>query len=238
MSEARHVQSKIGFQIDRISNFSDGVFAIAITLLVIELKIPALLNANDRVLWASVSKMGWKFAGFLISFSIVGYYWSVHHRIFGYVNHYTSRLLWLNLFFLFSVALLPFTSGLLGEYASDLDMYLPYGIYVLNICLTAIMNVWLWIYVSDPKKKLLTHTISRARIRLGIDFALVVPIVFIISFFISFLSPVVGRILPFFLPLILRYGLEGISRRATFDESRTPANAEPSQTSTTSITEQ
>ena len=103
MGEARHDKSKMHYQLDRISFFSDGVFAIAITLLVIEFKVPVIHHATDGLLWDSLAHMGWKLLGFIISFFIVGYYWSVHHRIFGYVNNYTSRLIWLNLLFLFSV---------------------------------------------------------------------------------------------------------------------------------------
>jgi uncharacterized membrane protein len=133
MAEAGHSSNKLHFQLDRISFFTDGVFAIAITLLVIEFKVPVVEHPTDAALWDKLAHMGLLLLGFLISFCIVGYYWSVHHRIFGYVEKYTSRLIWLNLMFLFSVVLLPFTSGLLGEYASETHLHLPYGIYVANI---------------------------------------------------------------------------------------------------------
>jgi uncharacterized membrane protein len=164
--------------------------------------------------------MGWKLLGFIISFFIVGYYWSVHHRIFGYVNDYTSRLIWLNLLFLFSVVLLPFSSGLLGEYSSELDLHIPYGIYVLNIVLTAIMNVVLWLYISNPQKKLLTHEISPERIRLGLYFTFVVPSMFLLSFLMSLKFPIVGRLIPAFIPLILKYGLNGLAKRALEKENK------------------
>lgn len=220
MGEARHDKSKMHYQLDRISFFSDGVFAIAITLLVIEFKVPVIEHATDGLLWGSLAHMGWKLLGFVISFFIVGYYWSVHHRIFGYVNDYTSRLIWLNLLFLFSVVLLPFSSGLLGEYSSELELHIPYGIYVLNIVLTAIMNVVLWLYISNPKKKLLTHEISPERIRLGLYFTFVVPSMFLLSFLMSLQFPIVGRLIPAFIPLILKYGLNGLAKRALEKEEK------------------
>ncbi|MFN5021296.1 MAG: TMEM175 family protein [bacterium] len=220
MGEARHDKSKMHYQLDRISFFSDGVFAIAITLLVIEFKVPVIQHATDGLLWSSLAHMGWKLLGFVISFFIVGYYWSVHHRIFGYVNDYTSRLIWLNLLFLFSVVLLPFSSGLLGEYSSELDLHIPYGIYVLNIVLTAIMNVVLWLYISNPSKKLLTHEISPERIRLGLYFTFVVPSMFLLSFLMSLKFPIVGRLIPAFIPLILKYGLNGLAKRALEKENK------------------
>jgi len=181
---------------ERFIFFSDGVFAICITLLVIEIKVPDKLEYhifNDAGLWDYLSHRALIFLGFLISFGVIGHYWTVHHRIFGYGKGYTSGLLWLNLGFLFSVVLLPFSSGLLAEYGSDPGMYLPYGIYVGNMCLTGFMNCWLWLYVSNPRRNLLTHKISSARIRLGLYRSLIVPTVFIISFIISFFSPLISR---------------------------------------------
>lgn len=219
MAEARHDKSKLHFQLDRISFFSDGVFAIAITLLIIEFKVPVIEHATDLVLWHSLSHMGLKLVGFIISFFIVGYYWSVHHRIFGYVEKYTERLIWLNLYFLFTVVLLPFSSGLLGEYTSESNLHIPYAIYVFNIVLTALMNAVLWLYVSDPKKQMLTHEISPERIRLGFYFTLVVPALFIVSFLVTFINPLIGRLIPALIPIVLRYGLNGLSKRAMEKEA-------------------
>jgi len=218
MAQAGHSVNKKHFQLDRISFFTDGVFAIAITLLVIEFKVPVIEHATDEALWNSLKGMAWKLLGFVISFCIVGYYWSVHHRIFGYVEKYTSRLLWLNLSFLFSVVLLPFTSGLLGEYASETELHLPYAVYVINICLTASMNALLWFYLSNHNLDLLTHKISKDRILLGFYFTLVVPIIFLISLGLVFINPTVGRLVPLFIPLVLKYGLNGLSARATATE--------------------
>lgn len=220
MAEARHDKSKMHYQLDRISFFSDGVFAIAITLLVIEFKVPVIEHATDLMLWHSLSHMGLQLVGFIISFFIVGYYWSVHHRIFGYVDNYTSRLIWLNLLFLFTVVLLPFSSGLLGEYTSDSNLHLPYALYVLNIVLTATMNGILWLYVSNPAKKLLTHEISPERIRLGLYFTFVVPGIFILSFIITFIQPLVGRLIPILIPIVLNYGLSGLARKTLEKEEK------------------
>jgi len=223
MAQAGHSANKTHFQLDRISFFTDGVFAIAITLLVIEFKVPVIEHPTDHLLWDALREMSWKLLGFIISFCIVGYYWSVHHRIFGYVEKYTSRLVWLNLLFLFSVVLLPFTSGLLGEYASETHLLVPYSFYVINICLTALMNAVLWFYVSNPKHDLLTHQISKERILLGFYFTLVVPILFIISLLIVNFSPTFGRLIPLTIPFILKYGLNGLTTRAIAKEKiKTP----------------
>ena len=118
MKEPKHDQERQYFQLERFIFFSDGVFAICITLLIMEIKVPELAIPSDALLWKSLSQMALRFLGFLISFGIVGHYWSVHHRIFGYVVRYTTTLLWLNLGYLFTVVLLPFSSAFLGEYAA------------------------------------------------------------------------------------------------------------------------
>src|SRR6266487_4799811 len=136
MQHPRHDASRAQFQLERFTFFSDGVFAICITLLIIEIKPPILIEHTDKALWEHLGETGLKFIGFIISFGIIGHYWSVHHRIFGYAKNYTTTLLWINMAFLFTVVLLPFSSGVLGEYSSNIQMRLPYAIYVFNMCLT------------------------------------------------------------------------------------------------------
>ena len=143
MSQA-HQNSNDKFQLERLILFSDAVFAIAITLLVIDIKIPEISHSivTDHLLSREMNHLIPRFAGFIISFAIVGLYWTVHHKIFAFADHYDNKLLWLNLFFLFSIALMPFSSGFYGEYAAKLNLLIPYGFYCFNtICYGAISVV-------------------------------------------------------------------------------------------------
>jgi uncharacterized membrane protein len=149
---------------------------------------------------------------------VVGYYWWVHHRIFGYAVKYSTALLWINFGYLFTVAILPFSSRLLGDYTGYPNMQVPYAVYVLNICLTAFMNYWLWIYISNPRRDMLTRKISRARIMLGVYRSLVIPVIFLISFLVSFLLPITSRFLLLLIPAILLWGMGGLERKADADE--------------------
>ena len=214
MNEPKHLKSKEHSQLERVVFFSDGVFAIAITLMAIEIKVPVLTEFTDHALSEHLSEMLLKFLGFLISFAIVGYYLIVHHKIFGYVQKCSNTLLWVNLGFLLSVVILPFSSGLLGEYSSHLNMKLPYGFYTLNMCFTGFMNCYLWYVVSNPETNLLTHTISKERIKLGIYRSLIVPIVFIVSFIVSFIFPLISRFIPLTIPFILNYGMKKLEENA------------------------
>src|SRR3954470_10960058 len=224
MHHPRHDDSRTQFQLERFIFFSDGVFAICITLLVIEIKVPShdeLKIFTDAHLWDYLSQDFLKFLGFFISFGVVGHYWTVHHRIFGYLKNYTISLLWINLAFLFSVVLLPFSSGLLSEYASNTNMYLPYAVYVANMCLTGLMNCWLWLYVSNPKRNLLTHKISHARIQLGLYRSIVVPVIFILALGVSFVFPMFSRFIPILIPAIIHWGMKGLEKKA--DKAETQA---------------
>ncbi|MEO8569845.1 MAG: TMEM175 family protein [Ginsengibacter sp.] len=221
MLEPKHDVAKMNFQVERFITFSDGVFAIVITIMVFDLKVPEIKSPfipSDHLLWGKLTEMGLKFFGFLISFGIVGHYWSVHHRIYGYALKYTTALLWINLGFLLTVALLPFSSGLLGDYSSHFNMHLPYGVYVLNICLVALMNTWMWIYISNPKRNLLTRKISLARIKLGVYRSLVIPIIFLFSFLASLIFPILSRFMLLLIPGILLWGMGGLERKADRDE--------------------
>ncbi|HEU5051822.1 MAG TPA: TMEM175 family protein [Hanamia sp.] len=218
MREPKHDKERQDFQLERFTFFTDGVCAICITLLVIEIKVPELPLPTDHLLWQSISHLSLRFLGFVISFGIIGHYWSVHHRIFGYVVKYTTGLLWLNLAFLFTVVLLPFSSGFLGQYSSYSNLKLPYAVYTFNMVLTGLMNCWLWLYVSNPKRKMLSREISRARIKLGLYRSLVIPVVFFISFLVSLFLPIISKLILLLIPIILHWGMKGLEKRAEIEE--------------------
>ena len=219
MQEPKHDSERQGFQLERFIFFTDGVCAISITLLIIDIKIPPMEVPTDGNLWHALTGMSLRFLGFLISFGIVGHYWSVHHRIFGYVVKSNTSLIWLNLGYLFMVVLLPFSSGLLGEYSSYTNLKIPYGIYSLNMVLTGLMNCWLWMFVSNPKRKMLSREISKARIRLGLYRSLVIPVIFALSFLIFLKFPILSRYFLLLIPIILHWGMKGLEKKAERDES-------------------
>ncbi|MEN9685099.1 MAG: hypothetical protein RLZZ28_885, partial [Bacteroidota bacterium] len=98
------------FQLERLILFSDAVFAIAITLLIIEIKVPELHEVSTQTIKQALAEKFPEFFGFVLSFAVVGLFWSTHHRLFGYVSSYDNGLLWLNLLCLFWIVIVPFTS--------------------------------------------------------------------------------------------------------------------------------
>jgi len=144
------------FQLERIILFSDAVFAIVITLLVIEIKVPTTSSfgaLNSHELKEHLSELLPHFVGFIMSFFVIGLFWTAHHRAFGYVVNYDDRLLWINLLLLLSIAFLPFTTALVSEHGY---LNLAYCIYSINLGMIGLMEYFLWLRISNPNNKLST----------------------------------------------------------------------------------
>src|SRR5512139_4002852 len=92
-------------QLERIVFFSDAVFAIAITLLIIEIKVPHLdATATDRDFLIALARLIPSFIGYFFSFLVIGAYWIGHHKIYGKVVDWDYGLIWRNVFFLMAIA--------------------------------------------------------------------------------------------------------------------------------------
>jgi uncharacterized membrane protein len=210
MSDPLHNELKKEFQLERLIMFSDAVFAIAITLLVIEIKIPNIHdNVSDRVLLNELAHLIPKFIGFFISFMLIGIYWTVHHRMFGFVTAYDKKLLSLNLAFLFFIALMPFSTGFYSEYTgSELfskQLKVPMTFYVLNYCCAGFMNYFMWRYVTNPKNKLATPPIDPLVAKMAKLRSFVVPFIFFCMLPIAYLTNVIFAVyVPMTIPIVMR----------------------------------
>jgi uncharacterized membrane protein len=101
----------------RVLAFSDGMFAIAMTLLVVGIGVPTLSDGGDAgELLDKVDDLAHEIVSFFISFAVIGRYWVAHHRFFGMLREMDYGLIWINLLYLAFVAFLPFPTALLGNY--------------------------------------------------------------------------------------------------------------------------
>jgi uncharacterized membrane protein len=102
--------------LERLIFFSDAVFAIAITLLALEIRLPAGGESlNDTQLFAQLIGMWHRYLAFFISFSVIGVFWISHHRKFRFIERYDRSLLMLNLLLLMMIAFIPFPSSIISE---------------------------------------------------------------------------------------------------------------------------
>jgi uncharacterized membrane protein len=202
------IPGKTEFQVERIAFFSDAVFAIAITLLIIEIKVPeikGLLVSEDSFLHA-FSLLTPRLFGFAFSFCIIGLYWSLHHKMFGYVISYNGKLIWLNLLFLFSIVLMPFSTAVYSEYSTPeyIRLITPYLVYVVNICLTGFVNFLMWSSIGNPKNRLAESIpkgdfLRKIKIR-----SLLLPSFFVFSLLFSWLvDPILGRFTLLLIPIAM-----------------------------------
>ena len=126
---------KTGLSKNRIEALTDGIFAVVMTLLVLDISIPQIASSHYDIgsvaagsellqrlfdLWPKVLSFG-------ISFIILAIYWMAHHRQFHYIKHLDRTLIWMNIIFLMAACLLPFSTSLLGEYREQEIAILVYG---------------------------------------------------------------------------------------------------------------
>jgi uncharacterized membrane protein len=125
--------------VDRLLTLSDGVVAIALTLLVLQLRLPApsaLANPSSaRELAAELGKDGDQFVTYVIAFYVIAQFWLVHHRVFRHISGHQEGLAWLNFAFLFTISVMPFTSELLNVFGGN---PLAVDIFALNLLLASL----------------------------------------------------------------------------------------------------
>lgn len=102
--------------LERLTFFSYAVFAIAITLLVIEVRPPELHEVSDQSLLYALVALTPKYIGFFISFCVIGRFWLGHHRLFGLLRRSDDKLVLANLAMLFGIAFMPFPTAVFSEY--------------------------------------------------------------------------------------------------------------------------
>lgn len=127
-------------QLERLTYFSDAVFAIAITLLVIEIHVPHLHDGATDTALQALGSLFFTILGFLISFMVIGAMWISHHRVFGMLRREDPGLLWTNLLTLLMVAFMPFATGFMS--ANSL-MLVPQVFYCLTLMLVGVLQAWL-----------------------------------------------------------------------------------------------
>jgi len=130
-----------GLAKSRIEALSDGIFAISMTLLVLSLTVPVIPHDKaPDLLPGMIANMYSQFLFFAIAFFILGGYWLAHHRILQSVKFVDERFIWLNIFLLFFIVLIPFSTSLSGDYDNVLEAVLLFHVNLLvaSLLVTAI----------------------------------------------------------------------------------------------------
>jgi uncharacterized membrane protein len=177
---------------NRLVTLTDGVFAIAMTILVLELGVPVADGVlADGELGEMLLEMWPDFLIYGLSFLVLGMFWLMHHAIFDAVVQYDFPLQWLNIVFLMFAALLPFSTALFGEHGTTQVTSLVYGLNMLAVALSA----WgMWSYAAAGHRLVradLDPALIRGSSRMGRAYA----VVLLIPIGLSFASPLASFIL-------------------------------------------
>jgi uncharacterized membrane protein len=177
-----------GTTTERVEAFSDGVIAIAITLLVLTLKVPQVKQGNllDALLddWPS-------YVAFIISFVVIGIMWVSHHSMFERIATVDRPLLFLNLGLLMGIAFLPYPTSLLARYVSDGgdNAHIAAAMYSTTMFLIGLVFLSMWGQLHR-RPELLIPGIPPERVRMAMRKSLVSPIVYGLTVGLAFISAV------------------------------------------------
>ena len=191
----------------RLEAFSDGVFAVAITLLVLDIKIPTDPVKNPSDLWSNLGNQWQTYSAFIVSFFFVGITWINHHRLFTHIKRTNTGLMLLNLLLLFFIVLTPVPTALLAEHLTDPLNPNPAAIvYSGTFFLMACCFNFLWRYASYHNRLLSKNADQHAVAAISRQF-LFGPVCYLIALGLAFINTPASIIFQFILAFF--YALPG-----------------------------
>ncbi len=171
------------YSLGRILAISDGVYAFALTLLVVQLAVPTA-NGNDS-LGRGLLDLYPSYFSYALSFTVIALAWTGHHQTFKYIRRADGRLIALNFAWLLLIALVPFPTAVLGRYGHDAAATVLYAVIV---SLTGLVSTATWWY-AVRERRLVSPDLDQRVIRLRFLITLSVPAVFLSSIPIAVWRP-------------------------------------------------
>jgi TMEM175 potassium channel family protein len=186
----------------RVVAFTDGVMAVAITLLVLNLDVP---DVEHGEIGNALVDLLPSFGAYLLSFALIGRYWVIHHNLFEHLRAFDGRLMALNLLFLSLIALIPFATDLYDQYD---DAPVAVGVFAATLGLAGLVD---WAMTAHIARRGFLHERHRARAHSGIPVALGISLVFFLSVPAAFISVYLAQLL-WISVLVIRYPLRRLGR--------------------------
>ncbi len=184
--------------VGRVEALTDGVFAIILTILVLEIAIPPNLSQHSL---AEVGKeLRATLVAWIISFLITAMYWVWHRDLFARVRIVNRDLVWLNLLFLLPACLIPFAASVLGKYPDEAKAVYIYGI--VMIAVTVLRTFMYWYVIRRPRLLKERHRPTRRRSRQGLAIAAVPVVVYALAMALAATSPAASISLFFSVPIL------------------------------------
>jgi len=180
----------------RLVTLTDGVFAIVMTILVLDLEIPG--TSDSQPVADSIRELGPTFSAFVISFLLVSMYWVWHRGVFAQVRYVDYRLVWLNLLFLLPVSMIPFAASTLGSHPRDATALQLYGAVLVAVTLMRSLLNW---YLHRHTWMLWQSPSNKAR-RLSTTAAAAPIVLYTIAILVAAPAPVLSTLLYLLVPMI------------------------------------
>ncbi len=189
----------------RTEAFSDGVFAVAITVLVLNIKIPGLDLSpgnlpDDARLWSLLLNEWPMLAAYATSFATIGVMWLNHHRLYSHIKHTDTVLLLLNLLLLLVIVFIPVPTAVVAEYLVRPDQHAAALLYSGTMVILAVCFNLLWRYASYHNRLLGKNTDTRAVRAINRQYWFG-PLVYLVAFILALFSTPASLILNFLLAL-------------------------------------
>ena len=189
MRSAKREMTIINLSPHRVEALTDGVFAIVMTILVLELSVPVITEGSVHVeLGHRLLDIWPKFLSYVVTFLMLGLQWFHHHRQFHWITQSDSILVWINTVYLMFVALLPFSTSILGEYIEEPLAVIIYG---GNFVACWILRYFLWSY-STGNYRLVDRNIDSREVSMPKIIYPIVILIFIIAVGIGFINTIIS----------------------------------------------
>ncbi len=186
---------------ERIETLVDGIFAIAMTLLVLNLDIPQLVNPiTDATLQNILFGLGPKLFTYALSFILLAIFWRVNHGQFYYIKRLNSPLLWITVIWLLFVALVPFSTSLVGQYGNLTTAQVFFG---LNMFFIGILIALIWYYATE--KNFTVDNLKLEQVMYIRRLNLILPIVSLIAIGLAFIIPSWSSLAYILIPILHRF---------------------------------
>ncbi len=174
---------------NRLEAFNDGVLAIVITIMVLEMKAP------EGASWAELKSVLPKFVSYVLSFIYIGIYWNNHHHLFQVIEKVNGKLLWANLSLLFTLSLIPFTTAWMGENAFENNPVVLYGINLLACAIAFVILEKTAIQYEGKSSKLKIALGNKSK-------EIVSAVAYLLGAVASFYEPIIGLLCYIFVAVL------------------------------------
>lgn len=185
----------------RSGALTDGIFAIAMTILVLNIEVPGSADLAGRTLGQYLLDNWVEFVNYALSFYLLGVFWIIHHKQMEVIRRFDEKLIWLNLLGMLFVCLIPFSTSLMGEYGSQ---QVAAVFFEANMLAVGLFFYAMWGYATKGMKMVDANEVTPEQVRRARRRNLVMPAVSLAAIGISFITPDWSTLAYISIPFIMR----------------------------------